>query len=404
MAHIPALNANLATNFKAATYNAVKVQVNDPKTNIMEGYKGVPDDNGVYNSVSIEVNRPSVEAGKKHCNHDHTYDYKCSDCVVTSDMAPIYTFENLPVVPVAYQTTSYISNNSLPFEDVSNDSVEDVSNDSAEVAPSEILVVEELVAVPAPNLTTVDEENISAEEKKTENLVFKGKSDIEIVPPVEIKPDVDISAVVDNLSSENFDIQAKQMEEIAKVSMENPQKAIPYIVTEVFNELIDIVKTDSSNLTPPSEEQIELRQHIIINEIVKEQASIKGENLDKLELPYQISAEDYKKAFILSSMEQAERNKEYALYTMAILGKVYGDEVQKISGNVVPLTELPGLSAIVETLKNDDNPGVKIAAVDALRYLNRPEYKEEIVSLLTLMAKDADPQVVNNVAFALESM
>ena len=343
MAHIPALNANSATNFKAATYNAVKVQVNDPKTNIMEGYKGVPGDDGIYNSVSIEVNRPSIEAGKKHCNHDHIYDYRCSDCVVTSDMAPIYTFENLPVVPVAYQTTSYISNNSLP--------VEDVSNDSVEVVPSEIVVVEELVAVPAPNLTTVDEEKISDEEKKTENLVFKGKSDIEIVPPVEIKPDVDVSAVVDNLSSENFDVQAKQMEEIARVSMENPQKAIPYIVTEVFNELIDIVKTDSSNLTPPSEEQIELRQHIIINEIVKEQASIKGEDLDKLELPYQISNEDYKKAFVLSSMEQAERNKEYALYTMAILGKVYGDEVQKITGNTVPLTELPGLSAIVETLK-----------------------------------------------------
>lgn len=396
MAHIPALNANSATNFKAATYNAVKVQVNDPKTNIMEGYKGVPGDDGIYNSVSIEVNRPSIEAGKKHCNHDHIYDYRCSDCVVTSDMAPIYTFENLPVVPVAYQTTSYISNNSLP--------VEDVSNDSVEVVPSEIVVVEELVAVPAPNLTTVDEEKISDEEKKTENLVFKGKSDIEIIPPVEIKPDVDVSAVIDNLSSENFDVQAKQMEEIARVSMENPQKAIPYIVTEVFNELIDIVKTDSSNLTPPSEEQIELRQHIIINEIVKEQASIKGEDLNKLELPYQISNEDYKKAFVLSSMEQAERNKEYALYTMAILGKVYGDEVQKITGNTVPLTELPGLSAIVETLKNDSNPGVKIAAVDALRYLNRPEYKEEIVSLLTLIAKDADPQVVNSVAFALESM
>ena len=48
------------------------------------------------------------------------------------------------------------------------------------------------------------------------------------------------------------------MEDIARASMEDPQKAVPYIVTEVFAELINIVNKDSSKLTPPSEKQIEI--------------------------------------------------------------------------------------------------------------------------------------------------
>jgi len=404
MTNISALNPKMAVNFKAATYNGVKIQVNDPKNNIMEDFKGAPEDNGVYNAVSIEVNRPSVEAGKKqHCHHGF-YDYDCADCIVTSDIAPIYPVKKLPVVPVAYQATNYISNKTLINSDnlLNEDLVKKQDTDS--LPEAEIIITEELIAIPAPNLTDVEAEKKTNDEVKDVEVSFKAKSDIEIVPPVEINPDVDISVVVENLSNKDFDIQAKQMEDIAKVSMESPENAVPYIVTEVFSELINITKMDTSDLVPPSEEQVELRKQIIINEIVKEQARVKGEDVEALELPYKITEKDLKEASRLSSMEQAERNKEYALYTMAILTKVYTDEVEKISGNVVPLTDLPGVSSIVDSLKNDSNPGVKIAAVDALRYLNRPEYKDELISILNLVVRDENPYVASNATFALESL
>ena len=69
MTHIPAIEANRGINSKAATYNAVKIQINDPRTNIPEDFQSSPEDNGTYNAVAIEVNRPTVEAGKNHRHH-----------------------------------------------------------------------------------------------------------------------------------------------------------------------------------------------------------------------------------------------------------------------------------------------------------------------------------------------
>ena len=64
----------------------------------------------------------------------------------------------------------------------------------------------------------------------------------EIIPGEEIKPDVDIPLVISNLNNSDFDIQAQQMEEIARISLDNPDNAIPYIVRDVFSSLIDITK------------------------------------------------------------------------------------------------------------------------------------------------------------------
>ena len=86
------------------------------------------------------------------------------------------------------------------------------------------------------------------------------------------------------------------------------------------------------------------------------------------------------------------------------IAKVYTDEVQKHTGNVVPLTDLAGVSTIVDTLRYNSNAGVKIAAIDALRYLNRPEYKEEIASVLTLAVGDTNPLVARNAAVALKTL
>lgn len=101
-----------------ATYNAVKVQVNDPRTIIPEGYKGNINDNGVYNATNIEINRPTVEVQK-----DTTYDYPEAYEIVTFDKAQI-----LPVVVP-----------SLPAEKV--ESIENLSIDA-----------------PEPNLTTPEAE------------------------------------------------------------------------------------------------------------------------------------------------------------------------------------------------------------------------------------------------------
>ena len=203
---------------------------------------------------------------------------------------------------------------------------------------------------------------------------------------------------------DDFDKQALQMEEIARLASEGQTSLTPYIVVEVMNELINIVNKDSKSLPAPSEKQIETRQQIIINEIVKEQAKEENKSIEEIGLPYDISEEDIIEAMQLTPMELAERNKEYALYSIAILAKTYTDEIQKNSGNVVPLTDLPGVAEIVNVIRHNFNSGVKIAAMEALVYLNRPEYNDEISTIIEIATNDLNPYVANSAKMALESL
>ena len=404
MSQISAVDASKPYNMMGATYNAVKIQINEPKTCIPQNLNGTVENNGTYNGVDIEVNKPSVQ----NCDHHHhrsCYDYPCAECAVSAEYAPIHPVNVpvLPVVPMAYQETRYIASGTRI------DAQPLVENDGEDIdIPDEVVVYsEEVIDVPEPSIATVAEENNDENNVVFNGLNFKAdsaKKSIEILPPVDIMPEVDVPAVIANLSNSNFEIQAKQMEEIARVSIEDSQAVVPYIVTEVFSELINIVNKDTSDLTPPSEKQIDLRKQIIINELIKEQASEASEENAVVELPYQLSDADIEEAMVLSSMEQAERNKEYAIYTMAILSKVYTEEVEKHTGSVVPLTDLPGASTIIDTLRHDNNSSVKVSAIDALNYLYRPEYKEEIIDILKMTTTDTNAFVAQNAQVVLNNL
>lgn len=347
-----------------ANYSAVKININNPQVN---GNISRPTQNatknGDYSAVQINIDNPSVNSEPKKI-----YDYPESKELVTYDMANIQ--------PIELPTKAETSNAATP-------------------------TIQKEVEVPAPNYTTVEAEKGAVDninnDVKIMNVETKDIKKPEIIEGEEIKPDVDIPLVVKNLSSENYDVQAQQMEEIARVSIDNPANAVPYIVRDVFSSLIDITKKDTSALAAPSEEQMAIRGKIIANYIAMENAKT-----PKDKLPYEISEKDIVLANELSPMEQAERNKEYALYTMAILAKVYTDEVEKQTGNIVPMTDIPGTSAIVDALRFNPNSGVKIAAIDALRHIYRPEYKQEMTTLFTLAQADTNPMVKNAAERAID--
>ena len=189
------------------------------------------------------------------------------------------------------------------------------------------------------------------------------------------------------------------MEEIARVSLDDEKNAIPYIVRDVFSSLIDITKKDTAELPAPTDEQIQARKKVIANYVSIENGKA---NNKPVKLPYTITERDAALADSISPMEQAERNKEYALYTIAVLAKVYTDEIEKQTGNIVPMTDVPGTAAIVDSLRYNPNSGVKIASIDALRHIYRPEYKEEMSTLFTLAQADTNPEVAIAATRALE--
>ena len=207
---------------------------------------------------------------------------------------------------------------------------------------------------------------------------------VEVKAPEAVAPQVDVNAFLGKLTSENYDEQANAMESIADLAQNSPQKATELLDVKVIDTLLGIMSKDSSKLAGPTPKQLEIREKIINKQPVTEVETAEANTI--------------------TPMEQAERNKQYSLYTTAILQKLYVSEVQKLNNTVVPLTELPGAAGIVEQVKNNQNPMVRASAVDALSYIQLPEYKQDLTTLFTISKNDKDPSVQEASTKALEKL
>lgn len=352
-------------------YSAVNISIKKPEVNAGKTVSNpmtVNNDNGIYNAVKIDIDSPAVNTEPKS-----VYDYPEAEGIVTYDM--------LTINPV-----------SLPQQ---------------EKTEAEEVTSEESVEVPAPSYTTLEAEKTDAEEKKTPDSVsklsFRGNETNvkkpEIVPSEPILPKVDVELVTENLASSDKDVQAQQMEEIVRLAIMEPEKAKNYLVSDIFSELIKITQEDATKLTPPSKEQIEARQKLISNIIEVEKNPKAVDNL-----PYKMSDEEVAFATMLSPMELTERNKEYAITTLGALSELFIEDYQAKEGKIVPITDAPGVSAIVNALRKDPDSGVKLAAIDALRHINRPEYKEELSAIYTLVKTDPNPNVSKTAERALAEL
>jgi hypothetical protein len=206
----------------------------------------------------------------------------------------------------------------------------------------------------------------------------------EIIPPEPLKPQVDLNAFLAKLTNPDYEVQAAAMEEIANMVKDKPDMATELLDEKIINVLAAITNADSTKLAGPNQEQISARQKLM-----------SGQKLSEAEQNL---------AMTITPMEQAERNKSYAMFTTAILQKLYADEVAKLTGNTVPLTELPGAVTVVENLKDNDNPMVRTSAIEALSYIQNPAYKQDLTTLFTIAQNDADQNVKEAAKAALEKL
>lgn len=207
---------------------------------------------------------------------------------------------------------------------------------------------------------------------------------VEVKAPVEAKPAVDVNAFLARLANPDFKEQANTMEEIADMAQNQPQKATELLDVKVIDSLLNIMQADSSKLEGPTPQQLQIREKIITGKPVTEAETVEANKI--------------------SPMELAERNKQYAIYTVAIMQKLYGSEIEKTSNQVVPLTELPGAAGIVEQIKSNPNPMVRASGIDALSYIQRPEYKQDLTTLFTVAKNDKDVNVQEVATKALEKL
>lgn len=229
---------------------------------------------------------------------------------------------------------------------------------------------------------------------------------VEVKPADEKGPEALAEEAFKGLSSADYDTQALTMEGIAKKGLNEATQSevVPYVQENIFDKLIDIMNVDTSKLPGPTEQQVAIRNKIAENDKAKEEAVKAGQNPDTVKLPNELTPQEVEEGNKLSPYEQAERNKEYAMFTTCILQKTYADELQKLSGTVPPVTELPGSKAIITTLKENPSPDMRVSAIDALRYVERPEYKDDLTTLYTIAQNDADQNVSEAATQALASL
>lgn len=207
---------------------------------------------------------------------------------------------------------------------------------------------------------------------------------VEVKAPEEIKPTVDVNAFIAKLTNPDYKEQANAMELIADMAQTQPQKATELLDVKVIDSLLNIMQADSSKLEGPTPQQLQIREKIMSGKPVTEPETVEANKI--------------------SPMELAERNKQYAIYTVAILQKLYGSEIEKTNNAVVPLTELPGAAGIVEQIKSNPNPMVRASGIDALSYIQRPEYKQDLTTLFTVAKNDKDANVQQVATKALEKL
>lgn len=209
---------------------------------------------------------------------------------------------------------------------------------------------------------------------------------VEVVPPAPAAPLIDLNSFLARLSNPDFEVQANTMEEIANMVNDETQKAkaTELLDSKVIDALTNIMTADSSKLAGPTQEQIAARQKLMNGQ--------------------QISDQEKALATTITPMEQAERNKSYAMFTSAILQKLYGDEINKLTGTTVPLTELPAAMTIVDQLKDNPNPMVRTSAIEALSYIQKPEYKKDLTTLFTIAKNDQDKGVQEAATAALDKL
>lgn len=351
-----------------------------------------------YNAVKIDVHNPSVVApGFPQLAQQPVQNQYATPVMpyYQYPQAPVYQYPQAPIqpfyMPIQQQPTmiapKVIEQPALPAPQVQQE-LPAPAIQAAPIAPmaqaTEVAAVAPAV-VPQPVVTKPAE----AEKKEPAKVAEAPKAEEsakapEIVAPAPLEPQVDLNAFISKLTNPDFEIQAAAMEEIANMAKDTPEKATELLDVKVMDTLNNIINADSSKLAGPTQEQVAARQKLMNNQ--------------------QMTDAEKNLATTITPMEQAERNKSYAMFTTAILQKLYSDEVSKLTNTTVPLTELPGAVSVVEQLKNNPNPMVRTSAIEALSYIQQPAYKADLNTLFSIAKNDQDKSVQEAATIALDKL
>ncbi|MBR3604936.1 MAG: HEAT repeat domain-containing protein [Candidatus Gastranaerophilales bacterium] len=196
---------------------------------------------------------------------------------------------------------------------------------------------------------------------------------VEIVEPQQVAQTVDVDSLIQNLKSADANVKAQTINQIATYAQDAPEIALQVVSEPVMQALVSVINEDTTGLQGPTAEQIAVAEKIN-----------KGE---------QLTPEEDALAEQLSPRDMANKNRIFALYTLAMIQKLQRDELnqyieaQKANGQepIAPLNvqDLVGYENVINVIQNDARPEVKVAAIQALQHVVEPQDKATVEPILT---------------------
>ncbi len=203
--------------------------------------------------------------------------------------------------------------------------------------------------------------------------------------PVEVQPaqqpsGIDVAALVSGLQSTDPAAQEKAITEIANYSQGEPAQAQQVLNEQIMTNLASIVSSDITQLQGPTPEQTAIFEK-----------AAKGE---------QLTPEETQLAQQLSPQTAAAKNKIISMFTLAMLQKNQRDELDAYmasqgANNIKPLQmqDLIGFNEIQNAVQNDSNPEIRLAGIQAISYVARPEDAQTVQGILQNSLNDPEPLI-----------
>lgn len=350
MQYIPAQQP-VQTNYQPAAYNPV--QYNAPQTpGVIYNYPmascyGQPycTEKSQYNGVNIEIVNPQGQG--------------IAPNYTTQVPAQYYPIQQPVMQPYAVPFPVSQAVNQAPQGAVQQPVPQAAPQQPApQVVPAPQIVTPAQVQQPAPQTTPV------------------------VDKPIAVDSSVSPESFAGKLKVSDLDAQKSAIEEVAEAVKNNDKLAPVLLDTQIFDALVDIIDKDTSNLEGPSPEVIELRK--------KPQDKLTDAEKAKASTP--------------TPLEKAEINKQYSLYTISYMQERLNNELQKRNNKSLELKDLPCIDKVIDTVKSNPNPMLRISAIASLSHIAKPEYKADLTTIFEIAKTDEDARVKDAAAKALEAL
>ena len=319
---------------------------------------------GGANAVSINIYNPQAYGADKQQAGVQQMPYGYTNSLYQLPQASAF---NPQAIPSAYQQYMPVQSPIMPVQQA--------------IVPPPQIMPESVISAPVQQPVT--QEQTPIQQPVVQETVQQPQ--VEVAQNNQNTDVINVDALVQGLRSTDVNTKSNTINEIAQYVQSTPEIALQVVSEPIMNALIDVIKEDTTGLQGPTEEQIRIANKIANNEtLTPEEEAISRE---------------------YSPRDNANKNRMFALYTLAMIQKLQRDELdqyieaQKANGQTpIPqlnLQDLIGYNEIVNVINNDTRPEVKVAAIQALQHVANPQEANVVQQVLANALNSTDEAVKN---------